>query len=134
MDHGWHDTSCSLDGDLHLLERAHNLHPEPHLVRLQGKDEANTNKTKFLSDLLAVVADCVGEDVECNVKQVLRGKDAEGANRLLQNLAKAAGVTDGADVVQVRGVEFGLLRTMSGAAPWSSLLLGVLLFGVTTGS
>jgi sugar/nucleoside kinase (ribokinase family) len=61
------------------------------------------NKTKFLSDILAVVSDCLQEAVDCNVKQVLKGKDAEGANRLLQNLAKAADILhlDGVEAVQV---------------------------------
>jgi hypothetical protein len=65
---------------------------------------ATANKTKFLTDILAVVSDCLQEAIECNVKQVLKGKDAEGANRLLQNLAKAADILhmDAAEAVQVR--------------------------------
>ena len=61
------------------------------------------NKTKFLASIMAAVSDCLGDAVECNVKQVLKGKDPEGANRLLQNLAKAADTpqSDGMQAVQV---------------------------------
>jgi hypothetical protein len=73
---------------------------------IQGKEEANINKTRFLTDILAVVGDCLNEQIQCNVKHVLRGKDPEGANRLLQNLAKAADMLhmDGAEAVQVSNV------------------------------
>ena len=61
------------------------------------------NKTKFLASIMAAVSDCLGEAVECNVKQVLKGKDPEGANRLLQHFAKAADMprSDGMQAVQV---------------------------------
>ena len=71
---------------------------------LQGKDEAMVNKTKFLASILSIVNESLQEEVVCNVKHILKGKDPEGANRLLQNLAKATNVSnmDGMDAVQVR--------------------------------
>eukprot|EP00892_Ulva_mutabilis_P005386 jgi/Ulvmu1/3219/UM015_0260.1 len=67
-----------------------------------GKD-ANQNRRKFLSDMLMVVSHSLDEDIHCDVKEVLRGRNPEGANKLLQNLAKAAHILqlDGSEAVQV---------------------------------
>lgn len=70
----------------------------------QGKDAASANKVAFLSDLHRVLEECLDQPFECSAKQIVRGKDPEGANRLLQNLARAGHVLqlDGAAAVQVR--------------------------------
>lgn len=57
---------------------------------MQDKDQAVANKTHFLTTVLDAAGQATGQHVNCNVKHVLRGKDPEGANRLLQALAEAA--------------------------------------------
>jgi hypothetical protein len=86
---------------------------------VQGKDEANANKSNFLTSILTAIKESLNEDIQCDVRQVIRGKDAEGANHLLQSLAKAADMLhmDGMEAVQVRN-----LRTPSPPGAWKLLV------------
>ena len=72
-------------------------------LSVQDKDQAAANKAMFLTQLGDAVMQATGQPVDCNVKQVLRGKDPEGANRLLQALAVAASSRQaGASAMQVQ--------------------------------
>ena len=111
-----HSPHCALHLCLPLQKSMHSLRnpsvlgtrscAERRIARLQGKDAASANKVAFLDDLHRVLEDCLQQTFDCSAKQIVRGKDPVGANRLLQNLARAGHVLalDGAAAVQVRDV------------------------------